>query len=152
MSLRTREEMAVAKAKGRLKGTQPKLSKTKRSQTLTIYTRTTAVRADNSHHIRQAAERRHELTRSKAVAALRELEKQGGAVTFEAVAAATVSRSWLYTQPDLRAVIIGLRDEGRPRQPRTSRSSANTESLRARLQASLKETASSPWKSNTFSH
>lgn len=44
------------------------------------------MRADNSHHIRQAAERRHELTRSKAVAALRELQKQGAAVTFEAVA------------------------------------------------------------------
>jgi hypothetical protein len=96
------------------------------------------LRADNSRHIRQAAERRHELTRSKAVAALRELEKQRGAVTFEAVAAAAgVSRSWLYTQTDRRVVIIGLRDEGRSRQPRTSRSSASTESLRAGLQASL---------------
>lgn len=96
------------------------------------------MRADNSRHIRQAAERRHELTRSKAIAALRDLEKQGGAVTFEAVAAAAgVSRSWLYTQADLRAVIVGLRDEGVSRQPRTNRSSASTESLRARLQASL---------------
>jgi hypothetical protein len=96
------------------------------------------VRADNSRHIRLAAERRHELTRSKAVAALRELQNGDGAVTFEAVAmAAGVSRSWLYTQVDLRAVIIGLRDEGRPRQPRTSRSSASPESLRARLTASL---------------
>ncbi|MBT2532426.1 transposase [Arthrobacter sp. ISL-48] len=96
------------------------------------------MRADNSRHIRQAAERRHELTRSKAVAALRELQNQGSAVTFEAVAAAAgVSRSWLYTQADLRAVIIGLRDDGRPRQPRASRSSASTESLRVRLNASL---------------
>ena len=95
------------------------------------------MRADNSRHIRQAAERRHELTRSKAVAALRELEKQGVAVTFEAVAAAAgVSRSWLYTQADLRADIIGLRDE-RPEQPRASRSSASADSLRARLNASL---------------
>lgn len=95
------------------------------------------MRADNSRHIRLAAERRHELTRSKAVAALRELENQGGPVTFEAVAAAAgVSRSWLYTQPDLRADIIGLRDD-RPQQPRASRSSASTESLRARLSASL---------------
>jgi hypothetical protein len=94
------------------------------------------VRADNSRHIRQAAERRHELTRSKAVAALRDLQNQGGAVTFEAVAAAAgVSRSWLYTQPDLRADIIGLRDD-RPQQPRASRSSASTDSLRARLTAS----------------
>jgi hypothetical protein len=96
------------------------------------------VRADNSRHIRQAAERRHELTRSKAVAALRELQNRGRAVTFEAVAAAAgVSRSWLYTQGDLRADIIGLRDSDRPRQPRASRSSASTESLRARLNASL---------------
>jgi hypothetical protein len=95
------------------------------------------LRADNSRHIRLAAERRHELTRSKAVAALRELQNQGGAVTFEAVAAAAgVSRSWLYTQPDLRTVIIGLRDD-RPRPPRASRRSASTDSLRARLSASL---------------
>ena len=95
------------------------------------------MRADNSRHIRRAAERRHELTRSKAVAALRELEKQGGAITFEAVAAAAgVSRSWLYAQIDLRTVIIGLRED-RPQQPKASRSSASTESLRARLSASL---------------
>lgn len=95
------------------------------------------MRADNSRHIRQAAERRHELTRSKAVAALRELENQGGVVTFEAVAAAAgVSRSWLYTQADLRADIIGLRDD-RSQQNRVSRSSASTDSLRARLNASL---------------
>lgn len=95
------------------------------------------MRADNSRHIRRAAERRHELTRSKAVAALRELEKQGGAITFEAVAAAAgVSRSWLYAQIDLRTVIIGLRED-RPQQPKASRSSASTESLRARLNASL---------------
>jgi hypothetical protein len=96
------------------------------------------VRADNSRHIRQAAQRRHELTRSKAVAALRELQNQGGAVTFEAVAAAAgVSRSWLYTQADLRADIIGMRGDNRPTQPGASRSSASTESLRARLNASL---------------
>lgn len=95
------------------------------------------MRADNSRHIRQAAERRHELTRSKAVAALRDLQNQGGPVTFEAVAAAAgVSRSWLYSQIDLRTVIIGLRED-RPQQPRASRSSASTESLRARLNASL---------------
>ena len=95
------------------------------------------MRADNSRHIRLAAERRHELTRSKAVAALRELQNKGGAVTFEAVAAAAgVSRSWLYTQADLRADITALRDD-RPQQPRASRSSASTDSLRARLNASL---------------
>ncbi|MDR6623696.1 DUF6262 family protein, partial [Sinomonas atrocyanea] len=61
------------------------------------------MRADNSRHILQAARQRHELTRSKAIAALRGLENRGAAVTFESVAAAAgVSRSWLYTQSDLR--------------------------------------------------
>jgi hypothetical protein len=96
------------------------------------------VRADNSRHIRLAAKRRHELTRSKAVAALRELQNQGGAVTFESVAAAAgVSRSWLYTQTDLRADIIRLRGGGRPDQRPKSRNSASMESLRTRLNASL---------------
>lgn len=99
------------------------------------------MRADNSHHIRQAAQRRHELTRSKAVATLRNLENQGVAVTFEAVArAAGVSRSWLYTQPDLRAAIVGLREDGNKVRPRTALQgsvSASTKSLRARLAAAL---------------
>jgi hypothetical protein len=41
-------------------------------------------------------------------------------VTFESVArAAGVSRSWLYTQPDIRAEVLRLRDLGR-RAPGTS--------------------------------
>jgi hypothetical protein len=44
-----------------------------------------------------AARQRHELTRAKAVKALRELDRTGAPVTFQAVAAAArVSRSWLY--------------------------------------------------------
>jgi hypothetical protein len=93
------------------------------------------MRADNSRHILQAARQRHELTRSKAIAALRGLENRGAAVTFESVAAAAgVSRSWLYTQPDLREDIIRLREGGRPDRPRSSRrDSASDGSLRARL-------------------
>jgi hypothetical protein len=64
------------------------------------------MRADNTRHIVAAARHRHEYTRAKAVQALREAEKSGTPVTFDAVAtAAGVSRSWLYTQPDLRAEI-----------------------------------------------
>jgi hypothetical protein len=45
----------------------------------------------------EAAARRHELTRSKAVQALRELDRAGTPVTFAGVAqAAGVSRSSLY--------------------------------------------------------
>ena len=45
----------------------------------------------------EAAARRHELTRARAVQALRELDRAGTPVTFAGVAqAAGVSRSWLY--------------------------------------------------------
>ena len=68
------------------------------------------MRADNTIHLTTAARRRHELTRSKTIRALRELDASGGAITFEIVAkSAGVSRSWLYTQPDLRAEIERLR-------------------------------------------
>ena len=51
----------------------------------------------------EAAARRHELTRAKAVQALRELDRAGAPVTFARVAQeAGISRSWLYTQPWLR--------------------------------------------------
>jgi hypothetical protein len=73
---------------------------------------------------RPAARRRHELTRSKAIRALRELDTTNTVVTFDLVAkTAGVSRTWLYTQPDIRAEIERLRDlyqrsSGRPVPPR----------------------------------
>jgi hypothetical protein len=58
----------------------------------------------------ESAARRHELTRSRAVQALRELDRAGSPVTFAGVAqAAGVSRSWLYTQPDISGQIRRLR-------------------------------------------
>lgn len=66
---------------------------------------------DNSYHLIAAAQRRHETTRAKAAQALRDLDREGGPVTFQIVAQkAQVSRSWLYTQPDLCAEIRRLRD------------------------------------------
>ncbi len=60
----------------------------------------------------KAAARRHELTRSRAVQALRELDRAGAPVTFAGVAqAAGVSRSWLYTQPDISGQIRRLRQK-----------------------------------------
>ena len=57
------------------------------------------MRADNSRHIVAAAGNRHEYTRAKAIKALREIDAAGTVVTFDIVArAASVSRSWLYTQ------------------------------------------------------
>ncbi len=65
---------------------------------------------DNSAHLVASARQRHELARAKTIKALRELDTAGAPVTFDSVArAANVSRSWLYTQPDLRAEIERLR-------------------------------------------
>ena len=67
----------------------------------------------------EAAARRHELTRAKAVQALRELDRAGTPVTFAGVAqAAGISRSWLYTQPDISGQIRRLRAEDRWRRLR----------------------------------
>lgn len=98
------------------------------------------MRPDNTAPIIAAAQRRHELTRSKAVQALRELHTAGAPVTFETVArTAGISRSWLYTQPDIRTEIQRLREATRqapaPSIP-TSQQASNA-SLRARLQAAL---------------
>lgn len=84
-----------------------------------------------------AARRRHELTRSKAIRTLRELDDAGAAVTFDAVAKhADVSRSWLYTQPDLRAEIQRLRETNRrtPTQSIPATQRASDDSLLLRLQ------------------
>jgi hypothetical protein len=89
----------------------------------------------------EAAARRHELTRAKAIQALRELDRAGTPVTFAGVAqAAGISRSWLYTQPDIGGQIRRLR------QKTSSTGSAGAvpagqratdASLRARLAAAL---------------
>lgn len=95
------------------------------------------MRPDTTAGIVTAARRRRELTRAKAVRALRELERAGTAVTFETVArTAEVSRSWLYSQPDVRAEIQRLRDATRrvPSPPIPAAQRATAESLRHRLE------------------
>ena len=88
-----------------------------------------------------AAARRHELTRSRAVQALRELDRAGTPVTFAGVAqAAGISRSWLYTQPDISSQIRRLRQQAGSAGsagaiPAAQRST--DASLRARLTAAL---------------
>jgi negative regulator of sigma E activity len=87
----------------------------------------------------EAAARRHELTRAKAVQALRELDRAGTPVTFAGVAqAAGISRSWLYTQPDISDQIRRLRkttDGSAGAIPAGQR--ATDASLRARLTAAV---------------
>lgn len=98
------------------------------------------MRPDNSRHLVTAAKQRHELARAKAIRAIHELDRAGSVpITFEAVArTAEVSRSWLYTQPDLRVKIQRLRDATAATRttstsPVPDRQRASAESLRRRL-------------------
>ncbi len=94
---------------------------------------------DNPAPLALAAARRHELTRAKAIQALRELDRAGAPVTFaSAAAAAGISRSWLYTQPDIREQVRRLRST-RGREPGAIPVSqrATDTSLRSRLTAAL---------------
>jgi hypothetical protein len=69
------------------------------------------MRPDAATPLVAAAKRRHELTRARAIQAIRELDRAGTAVTFTAVAGqAQVSRSWLYSQPDICRQIRQLRE------------------------------------------
>ena len=79
------------------------------------------------------------LTRART--ALRELDEQGKAITFQAVARqAKVSRQWLYQQPDLRAEICRLRAAERDRPTAGPARERSTEaSLRSRVQSLLDE-------------
>jgi len=73
------------------------------------------MRADNSAQLAVSARQCHELTRSKSIRALRELDATAIPVAFESVARhAGVSRSWLYTQPDIRVEIDRLRSLAHP--------------------------------------
>jgi len=89
----------------------------------------------------EAAARRHELTRARAVQALRELDRAGTPVTFAGVGrAAGVSRSWLYTQPDISGQIRRLRQKtnGAGSAGAIPAGQRSTDaSLRARLAAAL---------------
>ena len=98
------------------------------------------MRADDLTPLATAAARRHELTRSRAIQALRELDHAGAPVTFASVAAAAgISRSWLYTQPDIRDQIQHLRDTTATTPATTipARQRATGASLRSRLTAAL---------------
>ena len=96
------------------------------------------MRADNSHHVIAAAHRRSQQAQQQAASALRRLDSAGHAISFETVAKeAGVSRSWLYTQPHLRAEIERLRQRQRSSLDRIvpDRQRASDPSLRARLTA-----------------
>ena len=96
------------------------------------------MRPDNTAPIIAAARQRHELTRARAIQALRELDHAGAPVTFAAIAdKAGVSRSWLYAQDDLRKEIIRLRDDSKraPDPPIPTNQRTSDASLLRRLEA-----------------
>jgi Family of unknown function (DUF6262) len=86
--------------------------------------------------LNQAAAARHKRTIDRAEQALRQLDAEGAAVSFQSVARrAGVSRQWLYTQPDLRAAIERLRDQApAPGDDVPARQRATEASLRQRLE------------------
>jgi len=95
---------------------------------------------DTPAQLAAAAARRHELTRARAIQALRELDRTGTPVTFTAIAtAAGISRSWLYTQPDIRGQIEQLRQatQNQPGPAIPAAQRATDASLRARLTTAL---------------
>jgi len=95
------------------------------------------MQTDNSIHLIKAARQRHEHTRAKAIAAMHELDRSGAVLTFESVARhAGVSRSWIYTQTDLKDEIHRLRAQYRPEPstPVPTGQRASDDSLRRRLE------------------
>jgi hypothetical protein len=95
------------------------------------------MQTDNSIHLIKAARQRHEHTRAKAIAAMHELDRSGAVLTFESIARhAGVSRSWIYTQTDLKDEIRRLRAQYRPEPsaPVPTGQRASDDSLRRRLE------------------
>lgn len=99
----------------------------------------------------QAAAARHRRAVERAERALRDLDREGAAISFQSVARrAAVSRQWLYTQPPLRADIERLRDrapagaDGIPARQRATEASLRqrVETLRAENQRLREENAS----------
>jgi Family of unknown function (DUF6262) len=94
------------------------------------------MRADNSRHLLASARRRSEDARRRTLATLRRIDSTAGPVSFDTVARqAGVSRSWLYTQPAIRAEIERLRERRSPLPARAvpQRQRISDASLRSRL-------------------
>jgi len=92
---------------------------------------------DRVQRLREAAQSRHDATMRRAQDALRRLASRGEAVSYRRLAElAGVSRSWLYSQPELRQQIDQLRDRPADRRKRIpAAEQATTESLRQQLHA-----------------
>jgi len=98
-----------------------------------------AVDATTRRQLAEAAARRSLDAQQRVRKALRELDRDGAAISFAAVAdRARVSRAFLYAHGDFRAEIEKLRGGQADRPSRLpARERASDESLRARLRAAL---------------
>ncbi|MFB8369609.1 DUF6262 family protein [Pseudarthrobacter sp. NPDC055928] len=92
------------------------------------------MRTDNTHHLLAAARQRSDKARQKVEEALKQLDQTTQPATVSELArTAGVSRSWLYTQPDL---LEQLQQRKRPDKTSPSESSirASETSMHRRLQ------------------
>ncbi|OXY96442.1 DUF6262 family protein [Streptomyces sp. 2R] len=93
--------------------------------------------ADNTAALAEATRQRSERARRDAEKSISAAQRAGNCSSFAGIAkAAGVSRSWLYTQPDLVAAIRQL--QGRqPASERTGAQPATSASILRRLEAAL---------------
>jgi hypothetical protein len=97
--------------------------------------------ADNSRHLLEATRRRAEQARVRAEAAIAEAARTGEPSTVAGIVrAAAVSRSWIYTQPDLISA-IGQLQKRRPAANRTGPQPASIRSLETQLEAMQRRNA-----------
>ena len=97
---------------------------------------------DRIDALREAAAARHAATVSRAETALAALAEGHETVTFRRLAAARVSRSWLYRQPELRAAVEGLRGSALSRERSfVLQKQATLDSLRQQIHAYRAEIA-----------
>jgi hypothetical protein len=91
--------------------------------------------ADNAHYLIEHAKQRRQETLQRAQQALAELVETGQSVTVAELASrASVSRSWIYTQPELREQIQQQqRSDADSRSARQTAIRASDESLHRRL-------------------
>ena len=96
-------------------------------------------RADNSPSLAQANARRHQAALTAAHHAIEQLRREGKPVNYAAVAhVAGVSRTWLYSQDQIRDLISDLR-EHKPSPTALTAQRASTSSLRQRLDTASAE-------------
>lgn len=91
--------------------------------------------ADHADRLADHARARHEQTLQQAQTALADMVKNGETITISRLASkAGVSRSWIYTQPDLRSKIEQAQQDTRSTSRAPAGSQASAESLKRRLE------------------